>query len=181
MTSTLPSRDDIDEAIRTFGLATSASELQGALLGWLAGGGDAEGHWLAAAMADPALPRPAAGSPLQRLREHAVEQLDARNFALDLVVADDDASLAERSGSLFDWCRGFLGGFGLAAGANPPLSEEGSEALADIAKLAAASPQDDGDEEDEAALVEIEEFIRVAALLLHGDCVLGPRHRRSMH
>ena len=43
------------------------------------------------------------------------------------------------------------------------------------------TPQDDGDEEDEAALVEIAEFIRVAALLLHGDCVLGPRHRRSMH
>lgn len=181
MTSTLPSRDDIDEAIRALGLATTASELQGALLGWLAGGGVADGHWLAAVMADPQLPAPAAGSPLQRLREHAVEQLDARNFALDLLVADDDASLAERSGSLFDWCRGFLGGFGLAAGANPPLSEEGGEALADIAKLAAASPQDDGDEDDEAALVEIEEFIRVAALLLHGDCVLGPRHRRSMH
>ena len=45
----------------------------------------------------------------------------------------------------------------------------------------AASPQDEGDEEDETALVEIGEFIRVAALLLHGDCVLGPRHRRSMH
>ena len=95
--------------------------------------------------------------------------------------ADDEASLAERSGSLFDWCRGFLGGFGLSAGANPPLSEEGSETLFDLAKLAAAAPQDDGDEEDEAALVEIAEFIRVAALLLHGDCVLGPRHRRSMH
>jgi uncharacterized protein YgfB (UPF0149 family) len=181
MTSALPFRDDVDAATRALGLGATPSELQGALLGWLAGGGDAEGNWLAAVMADPALPQPASDSPLQRLRNHAVEQLDARNFALDLLVADEDASLAERSGSLFDWCRGFLGGFGLAAGANPPLSEEGGEALADLAKLAAASPQDEGDEDDEAALVEIEEFIRVAALLLHGDCVLGPRHRRSMH
>ena len=181
MTSALPSRDDVDEAARTLGLATTSSELQGALLGWLAGGGSADGNWLAAVMADPALPQPAADSPLQRLREHAVEQLDARNFALDLLVADEDASLAERSGSLFDWCRGFLGGFGLSAGANPPLSDEGREVLADIAKLAAAAPQDEGDEDDEAALVEIAEFIRVAALLLHGDCVLGPQHRRSMH
>jgi uncharacterized protein YgfB (UPF0149 family) len=181
MTSALPFRGDVDAAARALGLGATPSELQGALLGWLAGGGDAGGNWLAAVMADPALPQPASDSPLQRLREHAVEQLDARDFALDLLVADDDASLAERSGSLFDWCRGFLGGFGLAAGANPPLSEEGREALADLAKLAAASPQDEGDEDDEAALVEIEEFIRVAALLLHGDCVLGPRHRRSMH
>ena len=181
MTHALPSRDEIDQAARALGLATASSELQGALLGWLSGGGDAEGNWLAAVMADPQLPAPAAGSALQRLHDHAVEQLDARNFALDLVLADDEAGLGERSGSLFDWCRGFLGGFGLAAGADPPLSEEGREALADIAKLAAATPQDEGDEEDDAALVEIEEFIRVAALLLHGDCVLGPRHRRSMH
>jgi uncharacterized protein len=181
MTTALPSLDDVDEAARVLGLGATPSELQGALLGWLAGGGSADGNWLAAVMADPALPEPAAGSPLQRLRDHAIEQLDARNFALDLLVTGDDASLAERSGSMFDWCRGFLGGFGLSAGSNPPLSEEGGEALADLAKLAAASPQEEGDEDDEAALVEIEEFIRVAALLLHGDCVLGPRHRRSMH
>jgi hypothetical protein len=89
--------------------------------------------------------------------------------------------LGERSGALFDWCRGFLGGFGLAAGQAPPLSEEASEALADLAKLAAATPQDDGDEEDEQALAEIEEFVRVAALLLHGDCVLAPRHRQQFN
>ena len=34
---------------------------------------------------------------------------------------------------------------------------------------------------DEEALEEVTEFIRVAALLLHGDCVLGPRHRRSLN
>ena len=31
------------------------------------------------------------------------------------------------------------------------------------------------------ALAEIEEFVRVAVLLLHGDCVLGPRHRQSLN
>ena len=87
----------------------------------------------------------------------------------------------DRSSGLFDWCRGFLGGFGLAAGANPPLSEESTEALGDLARLAAASPQDDGDEDDEAAMIEIEEFVRVAALLLHGDCAMGARHRRQLH
>ena len=66
-------------------------------------------------------------------------------------------------------------------GERPPLSEDSAEALQDIARLAAATGQEDGDEEDEAALVEIEEFVRVAALLLHGDCVLGPRHRGRLH
>ena len=76
-----------------------------------------------------------------------------------------------------------LGGFGLAAGASPPLSVEGGEALQDLARLAAASVQDidEDEEEDESALSELEEFVRVAVLLLHGDCVLGPRHRRSLN
>ena len=90
-------------------------------------------------------------------------------------------ALAERSGALFEWCRGFLGGFGLAAGKSPPLSEEGTEALADLARLAAATPQEEGDQDDEDALAEIEEFVRVAALLLHGDCVLAPRHRQQFN
>ena len=54
MTSEMPLRGDIDAAIRALGLATTASELQGALLGWLAGGGSADNDWLAAVMADPA-------------------------------------------------------------------------------------------------------------------------------
>ena len=108
-------------------------------------------------------------------------QLADRSFEFELVLPDADASLSERSGALFDWCRGFLGGFGLAAGAKPPLSEDSSEALSDLAKLAAAQPQDDGDEEDEEALVEIEEFVRVAVLLLHGDCVLAAQHRQRFN
>ena len=56
-----------------------------------------------------------------------------------------------------------------------------AEALGDLAKLAAASPQDEGDEDDEEALIEIEEFVRVAALLLHGDCAMATRQRRQLH
>ena len=98
-----------------------------------------------------------------------------------MLLPDSDATLIARSGAVFDWCRGFLGGFGLAAGSSAVLSPESSEALADIAKLAAAQAQEDGDEEDEAALVEIEEFLRVATLLLHGDCVLAVQHRQRLN
>ncbi|WP_267120279.1 UPF0149 family protein, partial [Xanthomonas sacchari] len=105
-----------------------------------------------------------------------------RDFGFDLVLADAGAPLPERADALFDWCRGFLGGFGLAAGAAPPLSEEGQEALQDVARLAQASADDfDSGDEDEDALAEIEEFVRVAVLLLHSDCVLGPRHRQRLN
>lgn len=171
----------VDTQIRAMALATSPSELHGALCGWLAGGGASLREWPARVLVDDALEMPGQGSALDELRIASAAQLADRSFNFELLLLESEAPLVERSAALFDWCRGFLGAFGLASGANPPLSEESAEALGDIAKLAAAQPQDDGDDEDEAALIEIEEFVRVAALLLHGDCVLAAEHRQSLN
>lgn len=178
----LPSPEQIRDASLALGANVPPSELHGALCGWLAGGGANEPGWPARVLADDALPTPQPGDALDRLRQASATQLGDRGFGLELLMPAPDAALAERTEALFDWCRGFLGGFGLAAGAAPPLSEEAEEALRDLARLAQATPQtDEGDEEDESALAEIEEFVRVAALLLHGDCVMGPGHRRLLH
>ncbi|KTF40726.1 YecA family protein [Xanthomonas translucens] len=178
----LPSADDVTQASQQLGLAASAAELHGALCGWLAGGGANLAAWPAAVLADAGIATPRSGDVLDRLREASAAQLEDRDFAFDLVLADAGAPLSERADALFDWCRGFLGGFGLAAGAKPPLSEEGEESLQDLARLAQASTDDfDSGDEDEDALAEIEEFVRVAALLLHSDCVLGPRHRQRLN
>lgn len=181
MSTDLPSLREIDDASRSLGLGVGASELHGALCGWLAGGGSDGPDWLRRVLVDDALPRVVEGSALDRMARASAAQLEDRGFGFALLLPGGDAGLGERSGALFDWCRGFLGAFGLAAGEAPPLSDEGREALADIAKLAAAPPQEDGDEEDEQALAEIEEFVRVATLLLHGDCALGPRHRKQLN
>ncbi|MFC0676979.1 UPF0149 family protein [Lysobacter korlensis] len=177
----LPDLSAVAAEIARLSLATSPSELHGALCGWLAGGGGSVREWPARVLADDALPAPAAGGALDTLRTVSAAQLADRSFEFDLLLPGEDASLVERSGALFDWCRGFLGAFGLAAGSAKTLSDESREALGDIAKLAAAQPQDEGDEEDEEALVEIEEFVRVATLLLHGDCVLAAQHRQSLN
>ncbi|MGV8942011.1 MAG: UPF0149 family protein [Lysobacter sp.] len=177
----LPSCSEVEAEIQRLSLSSPPSELHGALCGWLAGGGADVRQWPANVLVDDSLPAPEEGSPLDQLRLASAAQLADRSFDFALLLPDADGSLAVRSGALFDWCRGFLGGFGLAAGANPPLSEESAEALGDLAKLAAAQPQDDGDEEDEAALVEIEEFVRVATLLIHGDCVLAAQHRQRLN
>lgn len=177
----LPDLPAVDAEIRRLALSTPTSELHGALCGWLAGGGADVRDWPARVLVDDAIPTPAEDSALERLRAASAAQLADRSFDFALLLPDDDAPLFERSGALFDWCRGFLGGFGLAAGAAPALSEESREALGDIAKLAGAQAQEEGDEDDEAALAEIEEFVRVATLLLHGDCVLAARHRQRLN
>jgi len=183
VSETLPSLAEIDAEIRQLQLAMPGSELHGGLSGWLAGGGDDVPGWLAPVLADAAAPAPSPGSALDRLRMATAAQLEDRDFAFALLLPDDAQPLAVRSAALFDWCRGFLGGFGLAAGARPSLSDEGGEALADLARLAAAQPDADAEEDagEEDALAEIEEFVRVAVLLLHGDATLGPRHRKRLN
>jgi uncharacterized protein YgfB (UPF0149 family) len=197
-TPDLPDLDEVEAAIAERHLGIGGSELHGALCGWLAGGsgihaGAAQdgarsgaaagqaGNWLARVLADDTLAPPARGDGLDRLQAATAAQLGDSDFGFDLLLPQAEAPLVERSGALFDWCRGFLGGFGLAAGDRAALSDEAREALTDLAKLAAATPQDEGDEDDESALAEIEEFVRVAALLLHGDCNLGPQQRQRLH
>jgi len=181
VTKRLPDLQRIAQEVRAQGLAIEPSELHGALCGWLAGGGCNDAAWIARVLATPDLPDERPGSDLARLRALTAAQFSDGGLELDLLLADDDASLEARSGSLFAWCRGFLGGFGLATGAESLLNEEGREALNDLARFAAAEPQADGDLEDEQALIEIHEFVRMTALLFYGDCVLAVRHRRRLH
>lgn len=180
MTEPLPAASDLQAELDQLGLATTPWELQGALIGWIAGGGDVDRTWLREVMADSALPELADGSTIGRFGRGTQAQIEDNDLGLTLLLPDEDATLQARSAALFDWCRNFLGAFGLAAGAEPPLSEEGEEALQDLARLATATAEPEGDEEDEAALAEIEEFVRVAALLLHGDVAIA-RRRRQLH
>lgn len=180
MAESLPTASALQAEIDQLELATTPWELQGALIGWIAGGGDADGEWLRKVIADPALTAVADGSAIDRFGRGTQARMEDNDLDLALLLPDEDASLQSRSAALFDWCRHFLGAFGLAAGAEPPLSDEGNEALQDLARLATATAEPEGDEEDEAALAEIEEFVRVAALLLHGDVAIANR-RRQLH
>jgi len=176
----LPTIEDIAQAVARAGLGTDPSELHGALCGWLAGGGKDGPDWPSRVLADDGL-APADSGPLEALRSASAAQLEDRGFGFELLLPDADAGTAERAEALFEWCRGFLGGFGLAAGAGDALSEEAREALLDLARLAQAAPETSDDDEDGQALAEIEEFVRVAVMLLHGDCVMATRHRQSLN
>ncbi len=86
-------------------------------------------------------------------------------------VPQAEQPLPQRAEALREWCRGLLGGLGLGGLAgNLPLSAEGREILGDFGAIAAARfDYADDDEEDENALAEVLEFVRVGTLLLHAE------------
>ncbi|MEI7035668.1 UPF0149 family protein [Fulvimonas yonginensis] len=166
--------DELDAALVRLRLGADASELHGSLCGFLAGGGalgrqpllavlQFEDRDTTASAPDQAL--------LARLATQTRQELDDPELGFEPLLPADDRPLPERAEALVEWCRGFLGGFGLAgAGAHGKLSDEAQEILRDLSTIA-SSAFDFGDQgEDEDALIEVHEFVRVGAMLLYTEC-----------
>lgn len=179
----LPSYPVVDAEIRQLRLAMTPAELHGSLCGCLcAGGGHSRATWLGTILADEeGVDAVVEAGALDSVYLASLAQLDSPDFEFELLLPDDDMAVAERGEALVEWCRGFLSGFGLAGTPPASLSDEASEALSDIARIAASDISYEDPEADEQALEEVSEFVRVAALLLHSDCVLGPRQRRKLN
>lgn len=175
MTATgLVGHDDIDALIMRLRLATEASELHGSLCGFLAGGGLMRGTSMLAALqleGEAIQPTPEDQALMQRLVRQCEKELADPELGFEPLLPEDDRPLVERAEAMVDWCRGFLGGFGLAgAVAHAKLSEEAQEILRDLSTVASSSFDFGNEAEDEDALIEVQEFVRIAAMLLHTEC-----------
>jgi uncharacterized protein YgfB (UPF0149 family) len=101
-----------------------------------------------------------------------LQQLQAPDFSFELVLPDDDQPLAGRADALGLWCSGFLSGFGLQERkGSQGLSIEGQETLRDLAQIVQITTAADAEaEEDENDLMEVQEYVRMAALLVFSEC-----------
>ncbi len=166
--------DELDAALVRLRLGTDASELHGSLSGYLAGGGVLGGQSLLRALQldeEAAEPSPADRSMLDRLARDCLAELVDPELGFEPVLPADDRPLTERADALVEWCRGFLGGFGLAgAGAHAEMSAEAQEILRDLGTIAASAFEFGDEGEDEDALIEVHEFVRMGAMLLFAEC-----------
>ena len=166
----LPPHDAVTHELARLELGADASELHGSLCGFLSAHGDlSRRDWLQRLEIEPdPIDLPANGA-LEQLYLASRGQLGDPDLGFALLLPDDEQPVAERAEALVGWCRGFLGGFGLAGHSTRAGSVEAREALEDLGKIAASRLSYDEPEADEAALVEVSEFVRVAALLLHSE------------
>jgi uncharacterized protein YgfB (UPF0149 family) len=164
---------ELDEALARLRLGTSASELHGSMCGFISGGG-LFGSGSILAVLEVEAPSASLDADdealLKRLRRQCEEELDNTDLSFQPMLPDDGEPLPERAEALGDWCRGFLGGFGLAgSAAQAGLSDDAREVLRDMANIASTEFDFGDDAEDEDALIEVVEFVRVGALLLHAE------------
>lgn len=121
------------------------------------------------------------GNPLSLMIATTVRALAGDDFAFAPLLPADDAPLAQRAEALGAWCRGFLSGFGLH-GAGVKLGEEGREYLRDLYSIGRIAVDEGLDEEGERAFLEVVEYTRMGAMMLHEQFRdLLPEAPRSLH
>lgn len=87
--------------------------------------------------------------------------------AFDLVLPTEDAGLQERTDGLASWCKGYL--LGLLYNDRfsiDQLDEQSSEILRDFIFIGEASSGDDDEQQEDWALAELHEYVKVGAQLV---------------
>lgn len=97
-------------------------------------------------------------------------QLLDEDLGFRLLLPDDDQEISQRVDALSSWCSGFLAGFGMYLG-EQPMSDALREGLQDFSEIAQVSTDpDELDDEDESGLLELQEYVRMAALYIFAEC-----------
>ncbi len=150
----MPAIGDIESLIARMRLGIAASELHGSMTGYLCAGGQ---------------PGPQGWLDALQLESADASLVDGAQASLDalLLLPDAEGGLESRALGLVDWCRGFLGGFGLGGVDADNLGPGMADILRDFSDIAATVPEMGEDEEDEAALNELIDHVCFGALLLH--------------
>ena len=106
------------------------------------------------------------------LQTQCVQQLNDTNFSFELLLPPDEEPMEARLQALGDWCQGFM--TGLAMGglkSMDDIPDEAGEFARDMVEIARAGTSYDLDDEDEDenALTELIEYVRVGVLLVYEE------------
>ena len=174
---------ELGEMLARLHLGVGASDLHGSLTGYICGGGSAGARgWLQALelQAEPGVDLPQAA--FARLYEDCAAWFGDPELGFEPLLPEIDSTLDARAEALVEWCRGFLGGLGLAGvSTKRGLSADAQEILHDFGTIAGSRFEYADAEEDESALAEVIEFIRVGVLLLHAELTSAGRAGKTVH
>lgn len=165
--------DRIGRSLAASALSPSPAEAHGILCGLVCGGDPDPGRlWLEQVLpgtdgACTDLLAADARAALAALSQATLERIRGPGLDLEILLPDDARPLAERAGALYDWVRGFLFAMGLIGVPERDLGAQTREILRDFVDITRMDLDalDEG-EDNEVALTEVAEMVRVAAMLV---------------
>ena len=93
--------------------------------------------------------------------------MNSPDLDFQLLLPDEGSPLEQRVNALAEWCHGFLNGFGLGSGMRSTrFSEDCREVLTDYTKICQVGLDEETDEEDEWALEDLIEYVRMGAIMI---------------
>lgn len=170
-----PDFDTLSNALLQLGALGSPSELHGAICGYLSAGQKTDEQRFVR-IAEQLLDVESLGNPTQQALFSALyasteKELRQGVFDFTLLLPDEDQSIALRSEALGHWCTGFMNGFGLAGGKIEKSEDtDVQEAFADLSRFTQLSSMAlEEQDSDEADLMELQEYVRVVAVMLYTE------------
>lgn len=107
---------------------------------------------------------------LEKLANQVKIGILSEDISFDLLLPEDAAAMRERANALAEWCAGFVSGLGLGGlTEKEKLNPDCDEFIKDIVTISKMETEMDENEESEAALFEIIEYIRVGTIMLHQE------------
>ena len=170
--------DALKEALEKGSVLTDASEVHGIIVGQLSGGQDgSDASWR-----DNLYDLVNNSEPLPDSVQHLVEdvrQITLKNlldeqFGFRLMLPDDEASFEQQIEAISQWVQGFLAGL---ASVKPDLtdaSDDLQECIRDLSEIALLDVPEEPDEESDLALTELQEYVRIAAMMTFAEFGLPP-------
>jgi uncharacterized protein YgfB (UPF0149 family) len=168
---------EIERVIDGLDTTVDAAEAHGCLCGAVCTSADYPfERWIEEFAPDEARPLPAASEqPLRLLFADTVRTLRGDEMEFEPLLPDDDTTLERRTIALSQWCQGFLYGFSAGAAVRAEaLPDAVSEVLRDLTHISRATVDiGEAGEEEEESYVEVVEYIRVGAQLIHDELATG--------
>jgi len=165
---------ELESECRQNGLNFAAAEVHGILTGMLCANTSCDRQdWLTLIDAPRSIATDDNGAwPL--LYQTTLSQLADGEFEFQLLLPHDDTPLQSRTEALADWCRGFL--YGISHGklqVQMELSDNVNEIIEDLTQISRAGHDVDGDDDsEEAAYMELVEYVRAGAMLVYAELQL---------
>ena len=165
--------ENLKKALDAAEIGQHPVEVHGALVGLICGGVKQDNlAWL-----KPLLDLMNDGQPLEaelqqliaELYQDTVARLADFEFGFTLLLPEEEVSLSHRVEALALWTQSFLTGIAIIQPELAKSSPDVREVIKDLAEIAQVEFDVGDDEESETAYIELQEFVRMSAILCYSE------------